>query len=140
MEAAIYDRFGSRAAIFHLAKERPVYVNRAPMFCPGNATCRRYTDEEYPAPTEFANAEPGHASLVFSFPNISAPSIILSIYKSTRLACSSPLLQKDDIGPFRTMELQKDTSKRRAGYVPNTEHDTVTSGQNTSTLKSALRR
>lgn len=86
MEAAICDRSGSRAATFHLAKERPVYVNRAPMFCPRNATCRRYTDEEYPAPTEFANAEPGHASLVFSFPNISALSIILSIYKSTRLA------------------------------------------------------
>ncbi|THW99714.1 hypothetical protein D6D13_09975 [Aureobasidium pullulans] len=30
---------------------------------------------------------------------------------------------------------QKDTSKRRAGYVPNTEHDTATSGQNTSILK-----
>jgi hypothetical protein len=140
MEAAIYDRSGSRAATFHHAKERPVYVNRAPMFCSKNAACRRYTDEEYPAPTEFANAEPGYASLVFSFPNISAPSIILSIYKSTKLAGSSPLLQKDDIGPFRTMELQKDTSKRRAGYVPNTEHDTATSGQNTSTLKSALRR
>ncbi|CAD0056489.1 unnamed protein product, partial [Aureobasidium pullulans] len=107
MEAAIYDRSGSRAAPFHLAKGRPVYVDHPPMFCPRIATCRRYTDEEYPALTQCANAELGHVSLVFSFPNISAPSIILFIYKSTRLAGSPPLLQKDDIGPFRTMELQK---------------------------------
>lgn len=83
MEVTMYDRFRSRAATFHLGKGRPVYVDHPPMFCPRIATCRRYTDEEYPALTQCANSELGHVSLVFSFPNISPPSII---YKSTRLA------------------------------------------------------